>query len=67
MGASEAMKNHRAKQLIKDGKTFRMGSTTFRFTWALFHGIACDRVGWVIGLPYDHYLLQYLMDFTYHT
>lgn len=36
--------------LFADGKTFRVGGTTLRFTRPLFHGIEYDRVGWVIGL-----------------
>jgi hypothetical protein len=38
------------KILFADGKTFRMGSTTLRFTRPFFHGIEYDRLGWVIGL-----------------
>ncbi|MFQ6066538.1 MAG: MBL fold metallo-hydrolase [bacterium] len=36
--------------LFADGKAFRVGGTTLRFTRPLFHGIEYDRVGWVIGL-----------------
>jgi hypothetical protein len=32
-----------------DGKEFKFGSTTLRFTQPLFHGIEFSRVGWVIG------------------
>lgn len=54
-GVSEFSTNE-TRVLFADGKTFRIGSTTLRFTRPLFHGIEYDRVGWVTGLVYDHHL-----------
>jgi len=37
-----------------DGRSFKKGSTSVRFTEPMFHGIEYDRVGWVIGLTLEH-------------
>jgi hypothetical protein len=33
-----------------DGRSYKIGSTTIRFSKPLFHGLEYDRVGWVIAL-----------------
>jgi len=38
------------KVKFPEGKSFRFGSTTLRFTSPMFHGIEYSRVGWVFGV-----------------
>lgn len=33
-----------------DGKEFKLGSTTIRFSSPLFHGVEFDRLGWVVSM-----------------
>ena len=37
-----------------DGRTFRVGETTIRFTHPLFHGVEYAGPGWVLGVVVEH-------------
>ncbi len=37
-----------------DGKEFRIGGTSIRFTDPMFHGVEFSRVGWIIGVVVEH-------------
>jgi hypothetical protein len=37
-----------------DGRTFRVGTTTVRFTRPLFHGVEYAGPGWVLGVVVEH-------------
>lgn len=42
------------KVRFADGRSFRYGSTTLRFTEPLFHGVEYDRLGWVLALIVEY-------------
>lgn len=42
------------KVRFADGRKFKFGDLTLRFTKPLFHGIEFSRVGWVLGLVVEH-------------
>ncbi len=45
---------HSLKVKYPEGKEFKFGNTTLRFSKALFHGIEFSRVGWVFYTIVEH-------------